>query len=365
MKREIFSGTLLLAFLIIALTPSLHANPPQNTWHVAGARASAKGDDGNSGTAEYPLASVQKALSLIRAAYAVERFETAVIQIDGAITNYGDEAQTSGMVTVRDAGAYPAIVLRGFGKGDVLDAVGRASVLYISGRNKVTIENLILTGGRANNGAGAYVENGVLIVGDGAVISGNYAVGSGGGILINGGTAEITGGIINDNMAGGSGGGVYLASSNLVMSNDALISGNRAVHGAGIYLYGSGTNFLFEDGIISGNTAARSGSVFLYSGKAYLNGGLISGNTSEYGGGIYMERGAQLVMAGAAIHGNTAAWGGGVYVDHEESSFTLEGGVISGNTAARSGGGVYSRLAGIFVRKGGTIQNNSPEDIYE
>jgi len=169
-----------LALWILFAAPGIFAIPSQTEWFVAGTQAAADGDDNNPGTAERPLASVQRAIRLIKTAFANEPFETAVINIQGAVTNYGDGAEIFGMITVQGDG--PAVILRGSGTGAILDAGGRGRVLFIGGGNRVTLENITLTGGKESTGAGVYVSNSSLVMGNGVVIRDNEA-GFGGGDL--------------------------------------------------------------------------------------------------------------------------------------------------------------------------------------
>jgi hypothetical protein len=116
------------------------------------------------------------------------------------------------MITIRGEKAYPAIILQGSGNKSVINAGGASRVLYIDSGNKVTLKNLTLADGRANNGAGIYTVDGVVIADEGSVIKGN--------------TAER-----------GSGGGLYLEqAATFTMSGNAAIKNNTARNGGGVLI---------------------------------------------------------------------------------------------------------------------------------
>ena len=165
-----------LIYLCLLGSP-LHAQAPQTEWFV-----SVNGNDQLDGTSGQALASVQRAISLIRRAYTAQPFDTATINIHGMIRNYGPDATDIAMVTLR-GGGLPAIIFRGESAESGLDAGGRLMVLYIENTPPVSVENLIITGGYASIGGGALVINNNFTLGPGGVIEGNSAL-RGGSILI-------------------------------------------------------------------------------------------------------------------------------------------------------------------------------------
>ena len=101
--RNCLFSILIFLFFIFSLTTHLFAAPSQTKWYVAGAGAKIAGNDLNPGTADKPLASIHRALSLINAAFASSPFDTAVINIEGTVTNYGNEKGVFGMITIQDS----------------------------------------------------------------------------------------------------------------------------------------------------------------------------------------------------------------------------------------------------------------------
>jgi len=306
----------IFAFLLIVSAPFLYAAPSQTVWFVAGAGVAANGDDENPGTSEQPLASVQRALNLIKVAYASEPFESAIIVIEGTVTNYGNEMEIFGMVTIRGEGAYPAVILRGSGAGDILNAGGRERVLFIDDGNNVIIENLTLSGGRASIGAGVYAANSRLVVGDGSVIIDNE---------------------------GGFGGGICVEDGTLLMRGS--ITANRAENGGGLALRGK--TVLEISGTVTDNYAFGSGGgILLDGGTGEIKSGTISGNTAESGsgGGIYLQgKGAVLEIHGGEISGNNApnGDGGGIFVYAEAHLSVLERGRSYKTTGRNQAGAGY------------------------
>jgi len=80
-----FFTALFLSLWALIFASGLFAVPSQTEWFVAGTGAVSAGDDRNPGTADLPLASIYRALSLIKDAFAAEPFDTAVIKIEGAV----------------------------------------------------------------------------------------------------------------------------------------------------------------------------------------------------------------------------------------------------------------------------------------
>jgi len=73
-------GILIFSFFIIICATHLFAEPSQTKWYVAGAGAAVAGNDFNPGTADKPLASIHRALNLIKTAFASSPFDTAIIK---------------------------------------------------------------------------------------------------------------------------------------------------------------------------------------------------------------------------------------------------------------------------------------------
>jgi hypothetical protein len=347
--RDVLCATAIVTALVLGFGQTVGAAEVQSslTWYV-----DEKGKDTNAGTtAATPLATVAKALELIRNAYNWgEGWPTtndgpahASIVIAGTITQ--NDPLADALIDIRIEDAYPPIDLLGNkARPGVLNANKQGRVLYISDENNVTLgANLTLTGAADS---GVMVESANFTM-TGGTISGNIAVYGGGASVF--GTFTMT---------------------------DGTISGNIAEHGGGVSVYGT---LIMTGGTISGNTAegepgddgAGGGGVIINTGEFTVTGGTISNNNAVYcGGGVSLWfMGCTFEMEGGVISGNkvTRAYddmfgfsggnGGGVYVcaGMYPSTFAMNGGTISRNIAEGSGGGVYGTL---FIESG-TISGNT------
>jgi hypothetical protein len=366
-------------------------------WYVAAA-----GNDGNDGSLDSPLETVNKALALIADSYAgdwpdkgTSVPETAVIVITGTLAGSGSlAASNNSMADISRFGVYPPIELRGKSASETgtLDANGygsNARPLYISGGNRVTLgPNLTLMRGAAggvyvnssaftmkggkitaNTGNGVYVENGVFIMNGGTVGGEALAEGNSGGIRLLNSSFEMSGGKISYNQTS-SGGGVYISGASVVFTmsggeisnNSAYVNstGSASVLGGGVYINATSTAvFTLSGGKISNNTAQKLGST-----------------GSAHGGGVYFTcpspGTSTFIMGNCEISGNIAtanitsgsASAGGVYYNGPVGTFSiLPGSKISNNSTAgeygsATGGGLYLTAANVIM-EGGEISGNT------
>ncbi len=209
-------------------------------------------------------------------------------------------------------------------------------IFIVESKGDLTLENLTLTGGKAEADL--------------------YGIREGGGILVKkGGKAKLTNCSIKKCEVYGFGGGIY-SEGELILDKATIggsaADGNKAKMGGGIYLRGINASGTMENNsIVSYNEASDIGDV-------------------SKGGGICIAVGAHFTMKEGTISYNKStenpgktAYGGGVCVvgnkplptDH--ASFTLQYGTIDHNTAAY-GGGVATSDGGVFTMAGGNINDN-------
>ena len=209
-------------------------------------------------------------------------------------------------------------------------------IFIVENKGDLMLENLTLTGGKAE--------------------ADSYGIKEGGGILVKtGGKAKLKNCSVTKCEAGASGGGIY-SEGELILDKVTIggsaAYGNKAKMGGGIYLRGINASGTMENNsIVSYNEASDIGDV-------------------SKGGGICIAVGAHFTMKEGTISYNKStenpgktAYGGGVCVvgnrplptDH--ASFTLQDGTIDHNTAA-CGGGVATSDGGVFTMAGGNINDN-------
>ncbi len=245
-------------------------------------------------------------------------------------------------------------------------AVANGGGFYVNTSNSsitTTIKGgATLSSNTANNGAGAYINQGRLVIQDAATnLTSNTAAASGGGIYMAAGTVTFTNAKLQSNTAtNNDGGGLYLGNGTMTVSGaNAAFTANKAKNrGGGVYV--GGGSFTMTGGAIGGTTAQGNyttsgagygGGLYMGGGTATLSGGTLGGNKAEggYGGAIYMNGGTCTLSNGATIGGatasyaNSAKYGGGIY--SAGGTITVKGGKIQRNTASTAGGGIYTNGA--------------------
>jgi hypothetical protein len=364
-------------------------------WYVTDFGDNDPSRDGS--TLSQSLASVSRALVLIKTAYAVTTPPGSVWPGKGtaegpqsaAIIIWGTLDESITIDNTSDE--YPPIILRGVGPVNtgVIRAAGGSRVLTIGTGTELSLESsLTLTGGNSLYGGGVYAGTGdssrpaVFTMKEG-MITGNTSTGFGGGVYINSncsfvmrggsitnntaswgggvsinsGTFTMSGGTISDNTFNNAGGGVSIQDAVFTMRGGSIIrnigTGSDTTNAGAVYVTGtSGSIFTLDNGIISDNESGHSGgAVYInFAGEMIMNGGIISGNKSLGGGGVTLINAASFTMNSGIISDNEAAFGGGVCT-YAAGSFTMKGGTISGNTATDSGGGVFVNNGAAFKKE--------------
>ncbi len=297
----------------------------------------------------------------------------------------------------------------------VLDARGASRVINVLESNHVELNNLTITGGAANVGAGIRVTDSNVTI-DNAVLHSNTATLAGGGIeLWKGSNVTVNNSTVRDNSAIISGGiamkGGTDAGERLII-NDSRIVENTATNAAGL---GIGSNGILNNTVVSNNSASglgggmgmSEGATVVLIGTTISNntaglagGGIIggnrdkgpainsielnnshvTGNVAPTGGGIGLGHGVNsLVLNDSSVTENRATtqdqWGGsggGIFMDPEgNNSAELHGSEVYGNSAVGSGGGI--QMSGtvtvgvdtqIFNNESGDLTGDSSSSVH-
>lgn len=286
------------------------------------------------------------------------------------------------------AGAGGAMLMQSAAKLDMKDgtfigntaAGGDGGAMYISTNCTGVIENCTVTGNVGQSYAGGIMLFGSQITMNNGLISGNSAK-NGAGVSARAGIRKVdgedvrdvgavftmNGGKICENTATGDGGGIQVGGENCAVNiQNGEISGNTAASGGGLIAvtYGKVT---MTDGKITGNTAKNNGGgLFMsYTSELNVSGGEISKNKANGGAGIYLY-GANANLTGGKIVGNTAkADGGGIggggakpKTELYRSAITLKNVTIAENTTAANGGGLSVKQSDINMESGTAITGN-------
>ncbi|MCR5079877.1 MAG: leucine-rich repeat protein [Treponema sp.] len=342
---------------------------------------SAPPSTGACGTKDKPYGSLAAALTQLDDSNA-----DYLINVDGIVTNTKAEVVSTlsahSLTITGVTSSKTAHVLNGGNGTDT--SYGLGTVLTIGKNIPVTLSNLTITKGSAENGGGLNVSagtvtlNNVTVTANKADNGGGIYVGSSGKLSLEGqssiksntfktsgcngagiynkGSVSVSDCIIESNTAGSSsttGGGVFNASeANFYIGNKGSVRENSAYAGGGFY--NEGTLYLGNTYQFTGtNSGVKTYSFFSSTGNIYKN-------TATNGGGIYnsgtvnMRNGVIGSTQGATYKNSATGNGGGVYVasgtfNMGEANSTIAT-YIYGNSATSSGGGVYLN-AGSFTMK--------------
>ena len=355
------------------------------------------------GTKTSPYASVADALGCAELASATE---PNTIIIAGTLKGAQSISGTSVPSDLSLKGYKTATSSAKIDAGGTTDA-GSALTVNKSGLT-VTITDLTITGGNAENGGGINIAAGTVTLTNGANILGNQATNGGGVYLAGSGstlymkgtsvigdkneftvsgssinlspTSQTGSGCANKADNGGgiycNGGNVYVgcdstgSTSTFTLSSAGGVRRNFASYGGGVYI--GGGIFMTGSGQISYNYAYKGAGIYTAAATGHKILGSVNINnnkTGDEGGGLYIASGSTVSMSGSAkITKNNAVSGGGVAI---YGTFNMSSGTIggdsseSGNTSS-SGGGVDISVensspypAGTFNMTGGTISYNS------
>jgi len=250
---------------------------------------SESGDDtGGTGTSERPFATIQRAMKRLNEVAGLNVTSEAIssstpweLHVKGCPT---PPSSISGLVLIDVTSTIGHLKIIGDGSGAKIDANKKGRIISVQASASVSMQNIELTKGWANNGGGVYIASsgsftmesgsitsceatgndggngsggGICSEGNltiqGGTISGNSASGSnctGGGVEATRGSVNITGGSITGNSAGKDGNNIHITSvasiTALPAGNDAFYDDSRASPNgyADAVCYVSGHNFL-------------------------------------------------------------------------------------------------------------------------
>ncbi len=245
---------------------------------------------------------------------------------------------------VLDAGDVVLQSLEG-SAATVIDGGAAGSVLVFQYGDRSTVRGFTLTGGAGslfdpdNDGAldacggGLFVDASTPTLMD-LIITGNRAD-DGAGIYVNNASIDISDAIISENTAVGYGGGLRLRHASEVQLERVEIAANGARTGAGLSLYDSESTLIDCD--VSDNLAENNG------------------------GGFYVGTDSSIELSSGTVRGNSAGGqGGGIRA--YSGRVIMAGTTVSGNSAVESGGGVACRLSDLSVTA--DVVDNTPDDVF-
>ncbi len=242
-----------------------------------------------------------------------------------------------------------------------IDANNTSRIFNIT-NGPVTLNNVLLTNGEADNGGAIYTTS-ALTINNSEITENiaNGASGSGGGIFIGvNGALVVNNSTISSNLANRAGGGIEDQSGvglGVTLNNVNLNDNNAGVspaiaapgNGGGLHITGPG-DAIITGGTVIGNLAgSEGGGLWNGSGSMTVDNVMINDNDAQGaasdngGGGIFNNGGALVVQNGTTISNNMASGtlgsGGGIFT-LTPGTINVNGITIANNTANRAGGGI-------------------------
>ena len=176
---------------------------------------------------------------------------------------------------------------------------------YVNTGADLTVQNLSITHGSADNGAGIF--NG------------------------NGGALTVIDCVIADGTASSSGGGIY--TSGTLVVRDSVLSGNAANNntGGGISVSGGNASALVSDSLLVGNSASFSGGGMYNRRTLQVVNSTLVGNTADRGAALYEDSGQGMTVINSTVVGNSNSSNGGS-IDAVVDTITLRNSIVAGST---------------------------------
>ena len=247
------------------------------------------------------------------------------------------------------------------GKGHTIDAKNLGRIFEIDGGFAVTLTNVTLTNGKADNGGAIYNFGNLDLVHvnfvnntakyGGAIM--NYAY----GLVLDdstftNNTAKIGGAIYNsadcfvvgnstfaNNTATSNGGVIFNYGIGFVVGNSTFVN-NSAADGAGAILNG-GRGFVVGNSTFANNTAtSKGGAIYNYGIGFVVGNSTFANNTAEDAGAVYNE-GDNSVVGNSTFVNNTATSIGGAIINN--GKLVVDNSAFEDNAANYYGGAIFNR----------------------
>ncbi len=260
---------------------------------------------------------------------------------------------------------------------------GETSRIFNITNGTLTLNDLTMTDGVAENGGAVNIANGSLILNSITISDcvANGASGSGGAIFVGtGGSLIAVGSTLSNNRANRAGGAIEsTAGTTITLNNVTLDSNNAGVapataapgNGGGVHITGNGNAIILGGNVTNNIAAAEGGGLWNGAGTMEINETLITGNTAsgaaaDNGGGGIFNLSGMVMIQDATITENSAdgaAGSGGGILNDVGGTVTISGSEITLNTSNRAGGGIENNAGTVSmtnVNLNQNVTNTSP-----
>ena len=222
------------------------------------------------------------------------------------------------------------------GKGHTIDAKNLGRIFEIDGGFAVTLTNVTLTNGKADNG-GAIMNYAYGLVLDDSTFTNNTA--KIGGAIYNSADCFVVGNsTFANNTATSNGGVIFNYGIGFVVGNSTFVN-NSAADGAGAILNG-GRGFVVGNSTFANNTAtSKGGAIYNYGIGFVVGNSTFANNTAEDAGAVYNE-GDNSVVGNSTFVNNTATSIGGAIINN--GKLVVDNSAFEDNAANYYGGAIFN-----------------------
>jgi predicted outer membrane repeat protein len=286
--------------------------------------------------------------------------QNAIGLVDGILTLDSDIAMTDDEAANFVNGVIINKNIRIDGKGHTIDAKNLGRIFEIDGGFAVTLTNVTLTNGKADNGGAIYNFGNLDLVHvnfvnntakyGGAIMNDAYGLVLDDSTFTNN-TAKIGGAIYNsadcfvvgnstfaNNTATSNGGVIFNYGIGFVVGNSTFVN-NSAADGAGAILNG-GRGFVVGNSTFANNTAtSKGGAIYNYGIGFVVGNSTFANNTAEDAGAVYNE-GDNSVVGNSTFVNNTATSIGGAIINN--GKLVVDNSAFEDNVANYYGGAIFN-----------------------
>ena len=259
--------------------------------------------------------------------------QNAIDLVDGILTLDSDIAMTDDEAANFVNGVIINKNIRIDGKGHTIDAKNLGRIFEIDGGFAVTLTNVTLTNGKADNGGAIYNFGNLDLVHVNFV---NNTAKYGGAIM------NYAYGLVLDdstftNNTAKIGGAIYNSADCFVVGNSTFANNTATSKGGAIYNYGIG--FVVGNSTFANNTAEDAGAVYNEGDNSVVGNSTFANNTAEDAGAVYNE-GDNSVVGNSTFVNNTATSIGGAIINN--GKLVVDNSAFEDNAANYYGGAIFN-----------------------
>ncbi len=232
--------------------------------------------------------------------------------------------------------------------GTIINGTGSSRIFKIQSGVTVTIQNLTLTNGKADNGGTIYNDGNLTV--SNSRFTDNYAYIAGSAIYNHGTLAAVDSSFLNNNADGGFGdpaynfaAGAIYNDGNLTVTN-GYFTENCAVYGHGAAIHNNGLLVVTDTYFIGNSVYGLGGAIYNDNTLIMANSNFIANVAYAAGGAIYNI--GTLAVTGSSFLSNVAY--GACYAPY----------------ISIAGGAIYNDYGGTYTVDSCQFAGNIPQDIY-